>query len=331
MLSRRFNALLLVSMLIALLPAAASAQYAPWELAAMRGQGAAKDALAAVGTVSLKRPPTALRVHVELLGKGKTLAEALTNLKARRESAIAQLQTLKADKDAITCGNPTLSNIHSAQRRQLETMIAERMRSGGKKAAKGAKVPEVFTVSAMLTAEWPLEAKTPEELLLAAHALSEKVKAADLAGMKDAEKLAPEEEELFEEMNSMSRRGPGGDEPMPLGQPYFLYVARISEKDRQQALAEAFAKAKAQAAQLAQAAAVPLGPLVALSGQATGGSNNTSMEDEYMGGPYRQYMRRLRMQQAVENPDEQANEAVGVDPDSLTFMFMVNASFALGK
>jgi len=328
MLSRTFPLVLIASMLIALLPAAASAQYAPWELAAMRAEGAAKDSLTALGRVSLKRPPTALRVHVELLGKGKTLAEALANLKARRESAVAQLAALKANKESITCGKPTLSNVYSAQRRQLEMMIAERMRSGGRKAAKGAKVPELFTVSAMLTAEWPLEAKTPEELLLAAHALMEKVQAADLAGMKDAEKLSPEEEELFEEMNSMSRRS--SDEPIPPGQPYFLYVARISEKDRQQALAEAFAKAKAQAAQLAQAAAVPLGPLVALSGQGGGGSN-TSTEDEYSGGPYRQYMRRLRMQQAVDNPDEQASEAVGMDPDSLTFMFMVNASFALGK
>ena len=53
---------------------------------------------------------------------------------------------------------------------------------------------------AMLTAQWPLAAgDSPEKRLLAVENLREKIKTGDLAGLKDAEKLSPEEQELLEE------------------------------------------------------------------------------------------------------------------------------------
>jgi len=178
----------------------------------------------------------------------------------------------------------------------------------------------------------PLESQSAEELLLEAQALREKIKAADLAGTKQAEELSPEEQELAEEMAEMMMQH--GEEPVPVGEPLFMYVARITEADRDRAMADAFAKAKAHAERLAGAAGVKLGPLVALSG-AGGGSSTMTDPDMYgmFGGhDYRrqQYFRQL-VQSGGAADDESNNEAVGIEPGGLKFTFMVNAMFALGE
>jgi uncharacterized protein YggE len=313
----------------ALFPAIAAAQYgSSWEYAMRIQPAPAKDTLSAVGMVSVKRPPAAIRMGVELQGKGKTLEAALADLKTRREAAVAQLDKLKADKDSVKHGKPDISRAHAAMRQQLERRMSERMSSRGKKAPKGLKVPELVVVAASLTAQWPLVAETPEEMLLAGNAIVEKVKAADLAGAKDAEKLSPEEQEIAEEMMGMSGRG---EEPLSVGQPNFVYVAAISEKDRRQALAEAFGKAKAQAAELAQAAGVQLGPLVSLSGN--GGGVNDISGDDYPGEYGMRQYRRQMMTQQFGNDDGPlgGRESLGTDPHSLKFGFIVHAVFALGK
>ena len=127
----------------------------------------------------------------------------------------------------------------------------EQMRARGKK-PKGLQVPQTVTVTGSLTAEWPLEAKSQEQLLLLAQGIEEKIKAADLSGSQEVQKLSPEEEELAEE--AKQAMGRYGEQPPPLGQPTFLFVAVLSKQDRQKAMAEAFKKAAAEAADLAKAA-----------------------------------------------------------------------------
>ena len=309
----------------AVFPAVAAAQFGPW----MNGEamaGLPGERISADGSVTVTRPAGALRVHVELVAKGKTMDEALAKLKDRREAALAQLETLKADKASIVLTGPTLSNLENAQQRQMEAMVRQRMASRGRKASKGLKTPKSVALSLTLKAEWPLTAEDPDKRLLEAQTLQDKVKAADLGGSKEAEKPSPEEEEMAEEMAEMMPSS--GEEKMTPGQPNFLYVARISEKDRQKALAEAFVKAKTKAGQLAEAAGVSLGTLVGLSGH---GGGQTSL-DEDMGGysPRTMYMRRFVQQQQVDEQG-QSTEAVAPNPIALTFRFAVVATFTMGK
>lgn len=308
-------------------PVVAGAQFGGLERAAS-SQMPGQPTISSTGMATLKRPPTAMRMHVELLAKGKTLEEALDKLKDLREVASVQLGTLKADPNSIEFGSPSLSAAQSAQKSQFEAMVRQRMSSRGKGLPAGLQAPKSVTVSMTLSAEWPLEADDPPGLLLAAQALQEEVKAADLAGSKDAEKLSPEEEELAEEMAAMMRNS--GQEEAPLGQPQFLYVARISEQERDKVLAEAFGKAKSQAARLAQAAGAQLGPLVGLGG---GGGGQTSFDasDFGMSSNYasQRYLRRLMGQQAISGMGEMQNEAMGGNPGSLTFAFYITASFGL--
>jgi len=317
------------------LPAVARAQYSPWEEAAMMAGSPAKETVAGVGAVVLHRQPTAMRMYLSLPGKGKNLEEALAKLRQRRETALAELEKLKVDKDSITLGNPTAATSMSdaQRRRQFEQMVRQRMRASGAKGGKVPKLPEVVSVGMMLTAQWPLEAKDPEQLLAAAHGLQQQLKAADLAGAKDKAKdaLTPEEQELVEEgeagMDATMPSSMEGQEVEP-GAPMFVYVAKISEEERNRAYADAFAKAKAQAAQLAQAAGAGLGPLVGLSGQ---GGGSSEVENPYEGGMSSSYRYVLARQRNAAGQDQKENESVASDSGSITFRFHVRAIFALEK
>ncbi len=110
-----------------------------------------------------------------------------------------------------------------------------------------------------LTAERPLEADTPEQLLLRAETIRERVKEAKLAGDDPEEELSPEEREMLEEMTMMMGRY--GEPQRQPGEPIFFFVARLSPAEREQAMADAFAKAQANAQSLAKAAGMEIGIL----------------------------------------------------------------------
>src|SRR5262249_31838584 len=137
-----------------------------------------------------------LRIHVELMSKEKSLKEALAKLKARRAIAEKQLAAWGVPSTAITFGDPGLTSDKSDRQMQMERMVRERMgRKGGKKPAE--KEPTV--VGMTLTADVPLKSKTTEELLEEFQDLKQKIQAADLSGMKELQKMSPQEEELAEE------------------------------------------------------------------------------------------------------------------------------------
>ena len=104
-------------------------------------KGPVSPAVGANGVATVQRNPARLRLYMQLQAKGKTLEEALSKLKELREAATVQLETLKADKKSVVFGSPGASNRVSARRRQIEAMVAQQMRSRGKKCAEGAADP----------------------------------------------------------------------------------------------------------------------------------------------------------------------------------------------
>ena len=85
-------------------------------------------------------------------------------------------------------------------------MVIQQMRARGKKVPKGLLTPQTVTVSPALTAQWPLGTESHEKLLLLSQRIQEKIKAADLSGSKEAEKVSPEEEEFEEEASQMTNQ-----------------------------------------------------------------------------------------------------------------------------
>jgi uncharacterized protein YggE len=272
------------------------------------------------GTAEVKRQPTVLRVQVEVLVKAKDLKEALARLKERRDAALARLLALGAPKEAVAFGEPSLGSEKTDQQRQYEAMIAQRLRAqGGAKTAPKAKPAPPTVLSTTLRVDLPLKTSGQEELLIRAQDLQEKIKAADLGGLKEFQKLSPQEEEVAEENQAMMR---GGEAEPKRGEPAFAFVYKVSEGEYAKALAEAFQKAKRAAGELARAAGTELGELRHLEGQAVAGEEAAGYPAYYgRGNPPRMSL--------LTSPEAQTREALSPQPGTVTYRVSVAASFAL--
>jgi hypothetical protein len=287
---------------------------------------AAEASVSGSGSVEIKRLPEVLRVHVEVIARGKDLKDALAKLKDRKEAARASLMSLGASKDAIQFSSAMVTSDKTDQQVQMERMMRERVSRGKKPAAKD-QPPPPAVVASMLTVDVPLKATSVEDVLVKSQALRDKIKAADLSGLKDMEKLSPKEEELIEEMEDLGNRYQEGGPKR--GEPSFLFVARITEEERAKALAEAFQKAKKDAGRLARAAGMELGPLVQLSKNTPVGVN-FDLEDSYPGryrssySPYGRYGRSLGGSE-----EDWPGEALGSEPGMVSLRLSVSTNFGL--
>jgi uncharacterized protein YggE len=300
-------------LLAGVLAAPAGAQPAP---------SAPEGTVAGQGMVELKRQSEFLRVQVEILAKGKDLPEALARLKERREAALKRAAGLGAAKETMVLGDPTVGQEKTDQQKQLEAMVAQRLRLQGGKAAAKTKQEVPVVVSAWLRFEVPLKASGPDELLLASQRLRDQIQEADLAGQKEAQKLSPQEEEILEE--AQVPQIPGQEAGPKRGEPTFQFITRISEAEVAKALAEAFHKARAEAGQLARAAGMELGPLHRLEAQSAAGSGD---EARYS------YARLMEQpgRAAPNLPAPEGAEAVGLQPGVVTYRVGVSAAFLLKR
>ena len=276
------------------------------------------------GVNVVKRSPETLRLRIDLSGSAKNVKDALAKLKTASDAATSKLAELDAEKDSIKIAAPRIAEAANDQRRQMEMMVRQRMRATGKKPKATPEPPVV--VSAALTAEWKLAGKDPVQLLIDTKELEEKVKAADLAGLKQkSEEASEEDQELAEEM--MDQFGNmGGDESQPKpGDPLFMYVAKIGGEERTKALSDAFTTARAEAEQLAAAATAKLGSLRGLQSNA---ASNESQNYNYGRYNMQQYMF-AQMAATGETAGGTPTEAVGVQPGEVSLTFTVVASFEL--
>jgi uncharacterized protein YggE len=288
-------------------------------------EGNAPGVVSGTGVVTISRPADQMRLQITILGRGTALEEALKSLKDRTARARKELDRLGAAKDSIVVDKSRIVDAQQNDRqRQLQVMMMQRM--GQKAKAKTPAVAPPITVSANLTAEWKLSPNESEDPLLTIHPLQQKIKAADLAGIEEAEALTPEQEELLEEMGT-SFSYSSDDEQKP-GQPTFVFLSRISEADRDKALSEAFGKARQQASRLANAAGVQLGELRSLQGLAGMG---TDYDESSWGGHYNSSAyRAMQMMRARHGGDELSHvEAFGTEPGLVEFNVSVTALFDL--
>lgn len=297
---------------------------------AARGQLGPLDAgtVSGMGTVAIERAPQAMRMKLVVSSKGSNLKEALASLKDRLEAAKAQLATLGAAKTSVKVETPQIAVEDPNRRRQIEMMMAQRLRGGGRKPAKKEETKPPVSVTAMLSAEWPLKAAAGEDLLLAATNLQDKIKAADLAGTKEQTPLSAEEQELADELGAEGLSAMyGGDEEVKPGEPMFIFVTPIAEADREQALAEGFRKAKSRAARLAKAAGAELGGLKSLND-----AESDASDESYGGSPYgynRQAYQMMQMMRGARGGLDELAEAIGVQPTNVVYRVTVTASFDL--
>jgi len=274
--------------------------------------------ISATGTHVVKRLPQTVRVIITLQSKGKTFDEALATLNSEQKSALDKLQKLGVDKERVVFGSFGVDQLQENKRRQMEMMIAQRMRQPNQKKPIAA---ESIALKCTVSVEWPLVGTTAEEIFKESQALKQKIKAADFT--PKAGTPTPEEEEMMEEMEGMHMYSGEGQ---PDGQPQFVYVAKISQEDAQEGYAEALRKAVRQSEVLAKAAGVTAPGLMNLSGSL--GKQQGNMNRSFSSGEDYYFIQMMNNQQSgVDGTDDL--ECLARDPDSVDFTFVIHAVFAM--
>ena len=193
-------------------------------------------------------------------------------------------------------------------------------------------------VSTTLKAEWRLDGADSENIVAGAEAICAKVREAGFLDSKAAKaNLSAEEQERLEEAE-MVRSGPAylPNVQVPATSaagPFvqllsdraklsdrmkgisFAYVATLSDKQRKSMLSEAYAKAKAQAAELAEVAGMRLGFITSLNGTVSNSRVcGTGYVPEYSFSPEASW---------------NENETVSPEPDKLQFVCEVSVTYRL--
>ena len=269
------------------------------------------------GKVVVKQMPTTMRMSIQVRESGKDVADALKSLKERRDAATATLVKLGAQKESIREGAPSIQGDDP----RTAQMMAMRHGPGGGGTRKQKTGAVKVTLTGRLTAEWPLPEGKIEDSLKVALGVKDKLAMADLAGQKPKKKLTPEEQEEVEEMELLQQEY--GQQPeAKFGEPAYLFLARISPDDAQQARAASFQKACKEADQLVTAAGHKLGKLRSL--QSHGGLNNELLNYGAYGGQGGQDAGEI---------DDTDDEAIGKSPQhgAIPFTFAVMATFDIDE
>lgn len=277
------------------------------------------------GNHVVKRMPDTVRVFLQVSARGKTLEEALTNLKTRTDSIREQTGKLGGKADTVKFTPPDKTD--STQQQQMLEQLRRQM--GGENVPKGLAGPTSVTVNTMFSADWPIAADDAHKLLIEADKLQKKIADADLAGIKaDEKRQTPAEREMAEEMATMMQNQYGGNVNMPKpGAPTLTYIAQLNDADHDAATAEAFKKARADAERLAKAAGVGLGKLAHVSSMANHSQGNgaaIAMSYRQMYSPYAQ-MTGYSMPETSTSTDEK--ESSSNTPAEVEFRFIVSVGY----
>lgn len=287
------------------------------------GETGGVSSVSATGSASALERPTLMRMRLEIVVKADSMRKALKKLSERREAVGQQLAQLGAEQDSVHWSAVSKAAGQDAHQQQMQMIMRQRMRAG----RKPKEQPRLVVLQTTLTAQWPLKSLEPDELLVAIDELQEKIRQADLAGNKEAEKLSAEEEEVQEEQQAaMQAMVYSNDQTVRPGEPTFLFIAPLDKQQRAKLLAEAFDNAREQALGLATAAGGKLGPVLRVSGQ-TAGVNARA----FYAYPTMMQMFNMQTGEGLDGLVNPASETFAADPARLELRVQVAVSFELKR
>jgi len=321
MILQRFFSTALVGLAFFFVPITSWGQFSPvLPQTVLTTSDASSAIISATGTSTIKRLPSTIRVIIPIQAKGQTIEDALKSLETERKTVLDKIQKIGFTEENVRVENFSFDQSQENKRRQMEMMVARRMRQAG---PKKAVTTESVAIRCTLFAEWPMTGNTVEDIFKESHALKQKVAAANL--MPKSEKLSPEEEELAEEMEAMDYSS--GEEESN-NEPRFIFVAKISDEEGQKAYTEAFEQAQKQGDILAKAAGFKLVSLKQLTGNITKSQENSEPYSRYNHDPY---LTQMIHSQQFGNSETKQFEGIATSPDSIVFTFIVQVSFGMDK
>lgn len=280
-----------------------------------------KSVVNAQGSATLERMPEIVRLKIDIPASAPDIREALVKLKAKQESAVKKLKDMGAAEAAISFEGPRMGVDQAEAMRKRMSMMHGR---SNPMEDEEEKKPANVNVTIELQAEWPVKAEDSETLLVFAHELQEKIKAADLAGLKD-EQLSEEEEEKLAEARSQFGGYDPSEQAAP-GEPLIMYVCTITQQDNDKLLAEAFAKAKAEATRLATVAGAQLDSLSSIGSSFMDRGDHYAMRSMYSNPMMYQIMQRM---QTYMTPERMEKEAIGAEPKKIVHRMSVMVTYRL--
>jgi len=286
-----------------------------------------KDVISMVGAAEVRIRPTVLRMYLEFWSKGKSLQQAVQQFPARRQTVLDNLRRLGAKEDLTFVSEPTFQN--SWERTKDLSKESETPRGMGGYGGFGTAVwteepPESAVVSATVVADWPLAAETHERRLLEAEMLKGRIRD---AWTDEGVKLSDDEKRFMEHIYSTSNYAYAWPRP---GRPYFTFIARVSNRQREEAIRQAFESARVQAERLADATGTELGPLNGLSsfgGRIEGGGSS----GYWLGNSDLPWQLTARFSRPTPLDEEESTQTTSSSLDSLVFKFFVKTSFRLAE
>ena len=179
------------------------------------------------------------------------------------------------------------------------------------------ELPQVYTATSALLAEWHLMNGLDEAAILFPSKLRTAIEEKDFKGKKLKETLDPEEQTLIQSLLGVGVYS----NPSRQSELQMMYVGKLSDAQEEEALGIAFKKAQAQAVMLAKASGRKLGAMRSISSNSAALALN--LPSAYSLNPYGQSGFNPMASFARKNVREVANE----DPSNLKQLVSISVTF----
>jgi uncharacterized protein YggE len=298
-----------------------------WNGALACGQSPpATASIHASGQHELKLDPQKLRLTLTIRAEGvdaKSAIEALIEHKRRVKDELLAMKAEEASIDLgaaqLTSGIPGMPAAMSPYGPRMMLQVA------GASNTDPSQVPKVYIATSRVRAEWPLPTTDADALAMLPETLKEQVKERDLMGEKNKAELDGPQQEKLEEMKAAMQENMGyyssddGSSPVAV-----MFVAKIDEESRKNAVSAAYERALAQAKMLSTVTGKSLGNLKSLRTGDVPVPATEEIESTY-GTAYAAYANFAASQPAGVGIDE----AQSASPRGLKVIVRVEAEFML--
>ena len=269
-----------------------------------------------VGVEKVDLLPSAMRMVLKIEAKGDTLDDALADLQKQFDDLKGKLAATSPVEGTLKMKGPELAGGGPDERMRMMQQMRQRFGRNDNTAAPEKKEgKKVVALEGTVQSEWKLTSGDVASLLRESEKIREAVTAAIPKKAAEEKKSEDEEEAALMQAAQMEQGA------MPAGQPTFLFVGSVDKARLAQARQSAFAKARENAQEIAEAAGGKLGALVTVASNAANAEEVNNMD----------YYSMRFMRQAMGMSDRSAGQAEAVSPTlkELSFAVEVNASFAL--
>ena len=233
------------------------------------------------GTVSVTEThelilsPEKIRLQMIVRSESRDGDNAMKLLRKQQERVNKELIALGTDQTSIEFSKPILSvgipgvddpeNALKRARQQAAQMrnLNPRGKSATPAEEDATELPQIFTASSVLMAEWKLENGLDEDAIMLPSKLRTAIDEKDFKGRKLKEALDPDEQLLLQPLIGSSISSYSSLNRQPEIQ--LTFVGKMTELQEEEALGAAYMKAKSHAALLAKAAGVRLGNMITIS------------------------------------------------------------------